>query len=70
VANAAMPEGLAYEITKLVMESNDRMKQIHATAAETIPANIEKNSFLPFHPGSVRYFEETGITIPDALKGQ
>ncbi|MCJ8238032.1 TAXI family TRAP transporter solute-binding subunit [Peteryoungia algae] len=70
VANAEMPESLAYEITKLVMESNDRMMQIHATAAETIPANIEKNSFLPFHPGSVRYFEEKGITIPDALKGQ
>ena len=70
VANAEMPESLAYEITKLVMESNDRMVQIHATAAETIPANIEKNTFLPFHPGSVRYFEEKGITIPDALKGQ
>ncbi|MFN3509040.1 MAG: TAXI family TRAP transporter solute-binding subunit [Allorhizobium sp.] len=70
VANAEMPETLAYEITKLVMENNDRMIQIHATAAETVAANIEKNTFLPFHPGSVRYFEEKGITIPDALKGQ
>ncbi|WP_094463626.1 TAXI family TRAP transporter solute-binding subunit [Pannonibacter phragmitetus] len=70
VANAEMPETLAYEITKLVMENNDRMVQIHATAAETIAENIDKNSFLPFHPGAVRYYEEKGITIPDALKGQ
>jgi hypothetical protein len=70
VANAEMPESLAYEITKLVMESNDRMIQIHATAAETIAQNIEKNTFLPFHPGAVRYFEEKGITIPAELKGE
>ena len=65
-----MPESLAYEITKLVMENNDRMKAIHATAAETIAANTDKNTFLPFHPGAVRYYEEAGIAIPDELKGQ
>lgn len=32
IANADMPEDLAYEITKLVMENNDRMLQIHAAA--------------------------------------
>lgn len=68
VANADMPEGLAYEITKLVMENNDRMKQIHSSAAETVPGNVDKNTFLPYHPGAVRYFEEAGISIPDELK--
>lgn len=24
---------------------------------------------LPLHPGSIRYLEEKGVTIPDALKG-
>jgi TRAP transporter TAXI family solute receptor len=70
VAHQEMPESLAYEITKLVMENNDRMKAIHATAAETIAANTDKNTFLPFHPGAVRYYEEAGIAIPDELKGQ
>jgi TRAP transporter TAXI family solute receptor len=69
VAHADMPESLAYEITKLVMESNDRMKQVHVSAAETVPENVDKNSFLPYHPGAVRYFEEIGATIPDELKG-
>jgi uncharacterized protein len=69
IARADMPESLAYEIVKLVMENNDRMLQIHAAAAATLPENVINNGFLPFHPGAVRYFEEKGITIPDELKG-
>lgn len=68
VAGADMPESLAYELTKLVMENNERMVQIHATAAETIPENALQNSFLPFHPGALRYFEEAGIEIPAELQ--
>ena len=68
IAHKDMPESLAYEITKLALENNDRMVQIHATAAETLAENWDKNSFMPFHPGAVRYFEEKGITIPDTLK--
>jgi uncharacterized protein len=70
VAHADMPESLAYEITKLVMENNERMLQVHSSAAETLAENTDKNGFLPYHPGAVRYFEEIGITIPDELKGE
>lgn len=69
IAHEDMPESLAYEITKLVMENNDRMLQVHATAAETVPANVDKNSFLPYHPGAVRYFDEIGVQIPADLRG-
>lgn len=69
VAHEDMPESLAYEITKLVMENNPAMMQIHATSAESIPANVDKNTFLPYHPGAVRYFEEQGIEIPAELRG-
>ena len=68
IARADMPEDLAYEITRLVMENNDRMLQIHAAAAATLAENVGNNSFLPFHPGAVRYFEEIGVTIADELK--
>ncbi len=70
VAHEELPESLAYEITKLVMENNDRMMQIHATAAETIAENVDKNTFLPYHPGAVRYYDEIGVTIPDELRGE
>jgi hypothetical protein len=68
IAHQDMPESLAYEITKLAMENPDRMVQIHAAASETLVKNWDKNTFMPYHPGAVRYFTEKGITIPDALK--
>jgi TRAP transporter TAXI family solute receptor len=68
VAHRDMPESLAYEITKLVLENNDRMMQIHAAAKTTLIENWENNGFLPFHPGAVRYYEEKGITIPAHLR--
>lgn len=68
VANASVPDSLAYEITKLALEDNARMVQIHASAIETLAENWDKNNFMPFHPGAVRYYEEIGITIPEALR--
>jgi uncharacterized protein len=69
IAHENMPESLAYEITKLVLENNDRMMQIHATAEETQAENWEHNTLIPFHPGAVRYYEEIGIDIPEELRG-
>lgn len=70
IAHKDMPESLAYEITKLVMENNDRMKQIHASAEETVLENWDKNNFLPYHPGAIRYYQEQGIDIPEELTPQ
>ena len=69
IAHKDVPESLAYEITKLVMENHERMMQIHSAASATVLENWVNNSFLPFHPGAVRYFEERGLTVPDNLKG-
>lgn len=68
IAHADMPDSLAYEITKLALDNPDRMVQIHAAASETLLENWSKNTFMPFHPGAVKYLEEKGITVPDNLK--
>jgi hypothetical protein len=68
IAHQDLPESLAYEITKLALEDNARMKQLHASAVETLAENWDTNNFMPFHPGAVRYYEEIGITIPEDLR--
>ena len=68
IAHKDMPDTLAYEITKLALDNTDRMKQIHAAAKETLLENWDKNTFMPFHPGTVKYLEEKGISVPDTLK--
>ncbi len=68
VAHKDMPASLAYEVTKLVMENNDRMVQIHAAARATLIENVGNNGFLPFHEGAVRYYGEKGVDIPANLR--
>ncbi|MBM3539884.1 MAG: TAXI family TRAP transporter solute-binding subunit [Alphaproteobacteria bacterium] len=69
IAHKDLPADLVYGIVKAVMENNPRMVQGHAAAKETLPQNVDKNTFLPFHPGAVRYFEEKGFKIDPKLKG-
>ncbi|QTF93099.1 TAXI family TRAP transporter solute-binding subunit [Halomonas sp. BM-2019] len=69
ITHKDMPESLVYEVTKTVMENNDRMMQIHGASSETLPENYEHNTFLPWHPGAVRWFEENGYEIPEDLRG-
>ncbi len=67
IVHKDVPEDLVYEIVKAVMENNPKMVQGHVAAKETLPQNVSKNAFLPFHPGAARYFREKGHQIPDAL---
>ena len=69
IVHADVPESLAYEAAKIVMENHDRMMQIHAASKETLPENYVNNNFLPWHPGAVRWFEENGFDIREDLGG-
>jgi hypothetical protein len=69
IAHKDVSADIVYGIVKAVMENNPRMVQGHAAAKETLPENVTKNTFLPFHPGAVRYFEEKGFRIPPELRG-
>lgn len=68
IAGCDLPEDFIYEVTKVTMENNDKMRNVHRSAETTIPENIVHNSVLPFHPGAVRWYEENGYEIPAELK--
>ncbi|MGF1641563.1 MAG: TAXI family TRAP transporter solute-binding subunit [Rhodospirillales bacterium] len=69
ITSKDMPESLVYEMTRIAMTQHDRMMAIHSSSEETLPQNYIHNSFLPYHPGAVRWFEENGFKIPDHLRG-
>jgi uncharacterized protein len=69
IAHKDLPEDLVYNIVKAVLENNAQMVKGHAAAKETVIDNWDRNTFLPFHPGAVRYFKEKGIRIPGNLAG-
>lgn len=62
-AREGVADDVAYRITKAVMGNPDKATKIHVTAPGTTAANVKANTFMPFHPGAVRYFRETGIAL-------
>ena len=69
ITSADMPECFVYHVVDTVMSDNERMLQIHGAASQTLPEHHDRNTFLPFHPGAVRWFQENGYEIPADLHG-
>ena len=69
VTSAEMSDTFVYEVMQTVLGNNDRMLEIHRAAAATLPENYRFNTFLPFHPGAVRWFEDNGVDVPADLRG-
>jgi uncharacterized protein len=64
VAHKDLPDDLIYKIVGAVFDNRDELIKAQSSAKETIPANIDRNTMLPLHPGAVRYYREVGIAVP------
>jgi uncharacterized protein len=67
IASSEMDEELAYAFTKALFENIGVVRAIHPSANETVPESALASP-IPLHAGAIRYFEEIGLTVPDALK--
>ncbi|MBP5979406.1 MAG: TAXI family TRAP transporter solute-binding subunit [Halomonas sp.] len=68
VVNADMDEELAYQLTQLLFEHTDELIAVHPAANDTTVEFTMQSTPVPLHPGAIRYFEETGVEIPDRLR--
>jgi TRAP transporter TAXI family solute receptor len=60
VAHAELPSDLVYRAVKAVFDNQEQLVEVHAAAAATVPANMARNTFLPLHPGAIRYYTQIG----------
>ena len=67
IANCELPESFVYAATNIVMSDNERMVNIHKAARSTTVENWDKNTFMKWHPGAARWFNENGASIPAEL---
>jgi uncharacterized protein len=67
IAHKGLPEDLVYRAVKAVYDNHERLVRAHSAGRETIPANVTRDTFLPLHPGAVRYYREIGVDLPAAL---
>jgi TRAP transporter TAXI family solute receptor len=64
VANANMPDDVAYGIVKTLMEKKPELVAVHREAENfTIENQKKENSPVPFHPGAAKYFTEKGAKV-------
>ena len=67
IVSAEMDEALAYEITKAMFEHVDELIAIHPAANDTTVEFSLSSTPIPLHPGAVRYYQEIGAEVPEAL---
>jgi TRAP transporter TAXI family solute receptor len=64
VANASLPDKVAYDIVKTFIEHKDDLVAVHGEAKAIELANqAPKNSPIPWHPGATKYFTEKGVKM-------
>ncbi|MGY3437015.1 MULTISPECIES: TAXI family TRAP transporter solute-binding subunit [unclassified Marinovum] len=68
VVSSEMDEDTVYMITKAMYENIADMQAVHPAANETTVDFSMNATPVPLHPGALRYYEEIGATIPDALR--
>ena len=66
--SADLPEENVYQITKAIFTNISELQAVHPAANETTIEFTLQATPVPLHPGAIRYYEETGATIPDALR--
>lgn len=56
VAHPSLPDDLVYEIIEAVFARHEEMMAVHPAAAETVPGNFTRNTFLPYHAGATEWY--------------
>jgi TRAP transporter TAXI family solute receptor len=64
VANASMPDKMAYDIVKTFFEKRDELIAVHGEARNfVLETQNSKNTTIPWHPGAAKYFAERGVQM-------
>ncbi|MCB1405345.1 MAG: TAXI family TRAP transporter solute-binding subunit [Rhodobacteraceae bacterium] len=66
--HAGVDEDLVYQVTRAFWENLDEVQATAFFLQAVTPETAFTSVNVPLHPGAIRYYEEAGFTIPDALR--
>jgi len=64
VANAKLPDKVAYDVVKTFFDKRDELIAVHREAENILlEQQLTKNTPIPWHPGALKYFAEKGVKM-------
>lgn len=66
-ATTAMDDEVAYQLTKAYWEQREKMAQSNAWWGG-VSTEMLSNIYGKLHPGALRYYQEKGVVIPEAIR--
>lgn len=60
-----VPEDVVYELVKTTYENVEEMRVLH-NAMSNWDISLASSMIALYHPGALKYYQEAGVTIPDA----
>ena len=61
ITHESKDEEQVYRLTKLLYEQREEVVKKHPAGRAINPANVVRDTGVPFHPGAIRYYKEIGI---------
>ena len=61
LARKATPDSVVYDLTRMMYESADRIRQLHASFRGFDPKRMASDIPGPLHPGAARFYREKGL---------
>ena len=61
ITAADAPDDLVYNATKLLYENRSLVVEKHAAGRAINPNNVVRDTGTEFHPGAIRFYQETGL---------
>ena len=66
--SSEMSDDLAYNLTRAMFENIAELQAVHPAANETTVEFTMGATPIPLHAGALRYYDEIGADVPDALR--
>lgn len=61
LARDGVSADVVHALTRATLTRSDLVGAVHPTAIQTRAENLKANSFLPVHPGALRYYRQAGF---------
>lgn len=61
VSTSAVPDGVAYQMTKAMFDNKEKLVAAHSAAKQIMLENATKGMPVPLHPGAEKFYREAGV---------